>query len=108
MTSFYTPHIFCCTNKRPDDHPRGCCGSKGGEALRQYWREKLKKAGLDDARANASGCLDQCENGPAVVVYPEGVWYRADSTDAIDRIVDEHLVGGTIVESLRLTEKVKK
>lgn len=106
--TFYSPHIFSCTNKRPDDHPRGCCGTKGGEALRQYWREKLKAAGLDNARANASGCLDQCENGPVVVIYPEGIWYRAATTQDIDRIIAEHLVGGKVVADLQLIERVKK
>ncbi len=106
--SFYAPHIFSCTNKRPDDHPRGSCGAKNAEALRQYLRDKLKSAGLADARANFAGCMDQCENGPVMVVYPVCVWYRADSTAAIDRIVAEHLVGGKIVTDLQLTEKIKK
>jgi (2Fe-2S) ferredoxin len=106
--SFYSPHIFACNNKRPDDHPRGSCGAKGSEGLRQYLRDKLKAAGLNEARANAAGCMDQCENGPALVVYPEGIWYRAATTQDIDRIVDEHLVGGNIVSDLRLTERVKK
>lgn len=106
--SFYSPHIFVCTNKRPDDNPRGSCGAKNSEALRQYLRERLKAAGLHEARANVAGCLDQCENGPVLVIYPEGIWYRASDMQAIDRIVDEHLVQGRIVESLQLTEKVKK
>lgn len=117
--SLYAPHIFCCTNKRPDDHPRGSCGAKNAEALRQYLREKLKSAGVEEARAsmrsgsetvarvNASGCLDQCENGPVLVIYPEGIWYRADSTDAIDKIVEQHLIGGTIVSELQLTQRAK-
>lgn len=118
--SFYAPHIFCCTNKRPDDHPRGSCGAKNAEALRQYLRDKLKSvaddprssseavAQIKNARANVAGCMDQCENGPVMVVYPEGVWYRAATTADIDRIVAEHIVGGKIVTDLRLTDKVKK
>jgi len=108
MTAFYSPHIFVCTNKRPDDHPRGSCGGKNSEALRQYLREKLKAAGLTEARANVAGCLDQCENGPALVIYPEGIWYRAADTQSIDKIVDEHLIGGRIVSELQLTERFKK
>lgn len=106
--SFYTPHIFACTNTRPADHPRGSCGGQGAEALRQYMREKLKASGLPDARANMAGCLDQCENGPVLVVYPEGIWYRAATKQDIDRIVDEHLVAGKIVTDLQLTEKIKR
>jgi len=49
-----------------------------------------------------AGCLDRCEEGPTVVVYPEGVWYRyADQRD-IDEIVDSHLVNGRVVERLRI------
>lgn len=106
--SFYDPHIFACTNTRPADHPRGSCGGRNAEALRQYMREKLKSAGLNNARANMSGCLDQCENGPVLVIYPEGIWYRAATTADIDRIVEEHLVGGVIVSDLQITEKIKK
>ena len=108
MTSFYSPHIFACTNTRPADHPRGSCGGAGAEALRQYMREKLKEAGLTEARANVAGCLDQCENGPALVIYPEGVWYRAADKESIDRIIKEHLVGGKIVTDLQLTERIKR
>ncbi|MDB5478011.1 MAG: fdx4 2, partial [Alphaproteobacteria bacterium] len=74
-----------CTNRRPDDHPRGSCGARNAEALRQYLREKLKSAGLNDARANMAGCMDQCENGPVLVIYPQGIWYRAATTQDIDR-----------------------
>jgi len=105
--SFYNPHIFCCTNTRPADHPRGSCGGRNAEALRQYMREKLKTAGLPNARANMAGCMDQCENGPVLVVYPEGIWYRAETTADIDRIVEDHLVGGKIVTDLQLTQRIR-
>lgn len=105
--SFYEPHIFMCTNKRPDDHPRGSCGGRNAEALRQYLRDKLKSANITNGRANMAGCMDQCENGPVLVVYPEGIWYRAASTMDIDRIVEEHFVGGNIVVDLQLTQRVK-
>lgn len=105
--TLYNPHIFCCTNRRPDDHPRGSCGARNAEALRQYLRDKLKEHGLSDARANSAGCLDQCENGPVLVVYPEAIWYRAATTQDIDRIISEHLLGGNIVTDLQLTKRVK-
>lgn len=108
MPQFFDPHIFMCTNRRPDDHPRGSCGGRDAEMLRQYLRDKLKSAGVENARANMAGCLDQCENGPVLVIYPEGIWYRAATREDIDRIVDEHLVGKRIVADLQLTEKIKK
>lgn len=106
--SFYNPHVFCCTNRRPDDHPRGSCAARGGEELRQYLKEKMKQAGVPHARANNAGCLDQCENGPVLVVYPEGIWYRAATRADIDRIIAEHFLGGKIVTDLQLTQPVQK
>lgn len=106
--SFYNPHVFCCTNRRPDDHPRGSCAARGGEELRQYLKEKMKQAGVPQTRINAAGCLDQCENGPVLVVYPEGIWYRAQTRADIDRIVTEHFIGGVVVADLQLTQKVQK
>lgn len=105
--TLYDPHIFMCTNRRPDDHPRGSCGARDGEALRQYLREKLKSANVENARANMAGCMDQCENGPVLVIYPEGIWYRASSKTDIDRIVEQHLVSGKIVTELHIVQRVK-
>ena len=105
--SFYDPHIFMCTNRRPDDHPRGSCGARDAEMLRQYLRDKLKTSNVANARANMAGCMDQCENGPVLVIYPEGIWYRASTKQEIDRIVEEHLVGGKIVTDLQVTERIR-
>ena len=72
---YYEAHVFCCTNRRPAGHPRGCCAEKGSEALRDYMKSKAKALGLKNVRINSSGCLDRCELGPTMVIYPEGVWY---------------------------------
>jgi (2Fe-2S) ferredoxin len=73
--------------------------------LQAYAKERIKKLGLNGkgkVRMNKAGCLDRCEEGPCVVVYPDNVWYTyVDSTD-IDEIVDRHLVNGEIVERLRI------
>src|SRR5215469_15747089 len=61
---FYSRHIFCCTNVRPEGHPRGCCSAGGSEKLRAYMREKARSLGIENIRVNASGCLDRCELGP--------------------------------------------
>ena len=53
-------------------------------------------------RANASGCLDACEFGVSVVVYPEQVWYGGVTTADVDEIVERHLIGGEVVERLRM------
>ena len=78
---FYKHHIFMCTNVRPEGHPRGSCSARaepagGVEKLRAYAREKARELGIEDIRCNAAGCLDRCEFGPNMVIYPEGVWYR--------------------------------
>lgn len=101
--SFYRRHAFFCTNERRDG--RACCQDHDASALRKYAKERLKEAGLSGpggVRANASGCLDRCSEGPVIVVYPDGVWYTYLSRDDVDRIVDEHLINGRIVEDLRI------
>ncbi len=106
-TLFYAHHIFMCTNVRPEGHPRGCCTARaaaagGVDKLRGYMREKARQLGIDSIRCNAAGCLDRCEFGPNMVVYPEGVWYRYESTEDIDEILQKHLVEGGRVERLML------
>lgn len=98
-------HLFICTNVRPADHPRGSCSACGGELLRDLFKEAVARRGLKGTvRANASGCLDQCEHGPTVVVYPEGVWYGFVTPDDVDEIVQKHLVEGEPVARLRLPD----
>jgi predicted metal-binding protein len=69
-------HVFVCINERPADHPKGCCKSKGGPEVRDALKKALSARGIkSEVRANNAGCLDQCEQGVTVVVYPEQVWY---------------------------------
>ena len=99
---YYEAHVFCCTNRRPAGHPRGSCADKGSEDLRDYMKDRAKQLGLKKVRINASGCLDRCELGPTVVIYPEGVWYSAPTRDDIDEILQKHLIDGGRVERLML------
>jgi (2Fe-2S) ferredoxin len=70
------------------------------------FKDKVKDAGLKaTVRANKAGCLDQCEHGPTVVVYPEAVWYGFVKPEDVDAIVSEHLVDGRPVERLMLAEE---
>jgi (2Fe-2S) ferredoxin len=100
--NFYRLHIFCCTNVRPDGHPRGCCKAKGGENFRNYLKARGKELELDDIRVNNAGCLDRCELGPALVIYPEGTWYTCQSVEDAEEILQNHIIGGEIVERLAL------
>ncbi|MGH6765182.1 MAG: (2Fe-2S) ferredoxin domain-containing protein, partial [Bradyrhizobium sp.] len=59
-------------------------------------------AGPSEVRINKAGCLDRCEEGPVMVVYPEAVWYTYIDNSDIDEIIDRHVVGGEIVERLRI------
>lgn len=106
MSIPYERHVFVCTNARPEGHGRGCCASKGANELHAALKEAAAKAGLKDrVRVNKAGCLDQCEVGATVVVYPEAVWYGHVTLADVDEIVQEHLVNGQPVERLRLNPK---
>jgi (2Fe-2S) ferredoxin len=99
----FAKHLFICTNRRPDDDPRGCCAAKGGEAVKDRFKEVMKARGLKgNMRPNAAGCLDQCAQGVTVVVYPDAVWYGRVQIGDVDEIVDRHLIGGEPVERLRI------
>jgi (2Fe-2S) ferredoxin len=99
---FYDRHVFVCTNERPPDHPRGCCLAKGSLELRDYMKSRAKELGIKRVRINTSGCLDRCELGPSVVIYPEGVWYRPTTKADIDEILQTHLIEGGRVTRLML------
>ena len=104
---FYDAHLFVCCNRRAEGHPRGSCAASGSEALRDYMKRKAKQMGLKKVRVNQAGCLDRCELGPVVVVYPEGVWYRILEPEVdIEEIVVSHFVGGKVVDRLRLAGRV--
>lgn len=101
----FTCHLFVCCNRREAGHPRGCCDPEGGETLKNAFKAELKKHGLGaEFRANGAGCLDQCEYGPCAVVYPQGVWYGKLTPADVPRIVAETVVGGRIVEGLRIPD----
>lgn len=103
MSGFYERHVFCCRNEREDGHPRGCCGAERGEQIATRFKQLMRRHGVRQVRANKAMCLDRCEHGPVVVIYPEQVWYRIEDVDRdVEEIVVEHLVGGRPVERLML------
>lgn len=97
-------HVFVCTNEREAGHPRGCCKGRGGEAVREALKSAAKKRLGKRVRINSAGCLDQCEHGVTIVVYPEGVWYGFVTVADVEEIVASHLENGRPVERLRLPE----
>lgn len=101
----FTHHIFVCCNQRSANHPRGCCNRDGSEALRNLFKSEVSKRGLRPlVRANKAGCLDQCELGPTVVIYPQGIWYGGVTAADVPRIVEETVIGGKILDDLRIPE----
>lgn len=102
----YSRHIFICTNEREPGHARGCCKEKESEQVRERMKSALKERGLHGKmRANASGCLDACEFGVAMVVYPDAVWYGGVTVEDVDEIIESHLINDIPVERLLIPDK---
>lgn len=101
---FYSAHVFLCTNERPEGHSRGSCARGGAVKLRDYMKARAKELGLPEQgiRTQQAGCLDRCELGPVMVVYPEGVWYAVKTREDIDAILERHLLKGERVPELML------
>ena len=100
--SHYRHHVFFCCNQR--ESGASCCNDHGASEVRDYAKKQVKALGLSGegkVRVNMAGCLDRCELGPVMVVYPEAVWYTYVDRSDIDEIIDEHLVNGRPVERRR-------
>ena len=94
-------HVFVCLHERDESDGRGCCTARGSEDIHLWFKAEAKARDWKGRiRINRSGCLDQCELGPTVVVYPEGVWYRPETEEDVLRICDEHLARGRVVDAL--------
>jgi (2Fe-2S) ferredoxin len=101
----FTHHIFVCGNVREPAHKRGCCDPEGKQALRDAFKKELKGVGSGVVvRANHAGCLDQCEHGPTVVIYPMGIWYGHVKIADVPRIVAKTIVKGEIVDDLVIAD----
>ena len=102
---YFEAHVFVCCNRRPDGHKRGSCAASGSEALRDYMKARAKELGLKGVRINQAGCLDRCEFGPTLVIYPEGIWYQVRTREEVEEVLQAHLVAGGRARRLMLTEK---
>ena len=102
MASRFRAPVFSCQNVRPAGS-RPSCGDRGAGAVLRALRAALATDPLlsEDTAVTASACLGPCFDGPMLVVYPEGVWYRGVQAADVDEIVRSHLRGGRPVERLR-------
>ena len=103
-TSYFKHHVFFCLNQR-DDPTRACCADKNAKQLQQYAKLRIKEAGLSGegkVRINQAGCLDRCEEGPCLVIYPEATWYTYIDEADIDEIIESHLKNGKPVRRLAI------
>jgi len=102
--SYYDKHVFFCVNQRGEGED--CCANHGSQKARDYIKDKVRELGIanrqNNIRINSAGCMDRCDEGPVVVVYPEGVWYTFVDESDLDEIIEEHLKNGRIVERLKI------
>jgi (2Fe-2S) ferredoxin len=97
----FKKHIFICTNQRTDG--KECCGEQRGMALVEAFKEEIKQRKLSiDIRAQRAGCIDVCSHGPALVVYPEGIFYGKVELSDVVEIVESHLVHNIVIERLKI------
>jgi (2Fe-2S) ferredoxin len=105
MNKRYQKHVFVCVNERPTESERNDCARCGGKDLRIKLVNLVNKNGLrGKVRINKSGCLDACEKGPAMVIYPNEFWYLNVKDANIEEIFTESVLGDNAIESLLANE----
>jgi (2Fe-2S) ferredoxin len=102
--SFYDKHVFFCVNQRAEGED--CCANFNAQKMRDYVKDQVKAQKLDAEgnriRINSAGCLGRCDNGPVIVVYPEGTWYTYVDESDLDEIIESHLKNNQPVARLKI------
>jgi len=99
--SYYQKHIFLCNNIKANE--RKCCGQACSNEMRLYLKNKLKELNLlgqGKVRVSAAGCMGRCTDGPALVIYPQGLWYTYHSEQDLDDILNTSILADEVVDRL--------
>jgi len=100
----FKKHLFICNNQRKEDDPRGSCVKSGADDMLDIAKSWVHENGLKGkVRINKAGCLDACKYGPAMVVYPDDIWYSPQNKEEMLSILEEHIKDDKAVYSLALT-----
>lgn len=95
-------HYFVCTNARPP-FAKASCAPKDSTLLLALLKEEVEKRGLqDEIKVTGCGCLGPCDEGPVMVVYPQGIWYQKVTPEDVPEIVEQHMLQNKPVERLLL------
>ena len=99
-------HIFVCENQRDANNPKGCCADKEGKEIKNAFKLEIAQKNLKKVyRINSAGCLDVCEHGAAIVIYPQNIWYGGVQLKDVPQIVAESILGDKIIERLIIPSK---
>ena len=97
----YSKHIFICTNERAESSLKDDCTRAGGKEIRMKFVQLINDHDLKGkVRANKSGCLDACEMGASVVIYPAGIWYTKVTEEDVNEIFYESILNDNVVSRL--------
>ncbi len=101
--SYFKHHVFFCCTQRGEGE--SCSNNLGATAAQTYAKDRIAQLGLKgkgNIRINKAGCLDRCDDGPVLVVYPDETWYTYVDSEDIEEIIQEHLIHGRVVERLKI------